>query len=185
MLAEPKALAGMLASAGLSIDDSAHGSTVSSLALALGSASKLVGRDELTDMAVAGLLHDTCLKELGFSAKDTLESLEKDRRANFKKHPTTAVEAVAGKKFITTRVLRIIEDHEEFGDGLGFPNKKRYKKLNVDSQIFNLCDAFDHFSIREGKPAAQCIESFIERIAQIEDLRIYIELFVSLLVGKA
>src|SRR5262249_51043040 len=59
MLSEPKALAGMLSSAGLSVDDSAHGSTVSSLALAIGTASKKLGRDELTDLAIAGLLHDT------------------------------------------------------------------------------------------------------------------------------
>lgn len=161
MLKEPAALAGMLSSAGLSVDDSAHGSTVSSLALALGTFSKFVGREELTDMAVAGLLHDGALKELGFDAKTDFNSLGKEDKVKYRKHPAVAVEQVSGKKFITARVLRLIQDHEEFGEGLGFPEKKRYAKLQVDSQIFNLCDAFDHFCIRSGKVAAECIDAFV------------------------
>jgi HD-GYP domain-containing protein (c-di-GMP phosphodiesterase class II) len=172
MLSEPKALAGMLASAGLSIDDSAHGSTASSLALAVATYSKQLSKEELTDLAVAGLLHDTALKALGFDVKDDLQSLPKERRNDFRRHPSAAIEQVAGKKFITARVLRIIEDHEEFGDGLGFPQKKRFAKLAIDSQIFNLCDAFDHFSILAGKPAAQCIDAFIEARAEHFDLRL-------------
>lgn len=161
MLSEPKALAGMLSSAGLSVDDSAHGSTVSSLALGVGTLSKKLQREELTDLAIAGLLHDAGLKSLGFDVQSDIASLEKEKRAEFKRHPAVGVEQVAGKKFITPRVLRLIEDHEEFGDGLGFPGKKRYEKLQIDSQIFNLCDAFDHFSIRSGKPGVECIDEFI------------------------
>jgi len=161
MLNEPKALAGMLASAGLSVDDSAHGSTVSSLALAVGSASKQLEREELTDMAIAGLLHDTGLKPLGFDVTSTLSSIAKEKRVDFRRHPAVAVEQVAGKKFITPRVLRIIEDHEEFGAGAGFPGKKNYAKLGTDSRIFNLCDAFDHFSILAGKSPPECVDDFI------------------------
>lgn len=163
ILAEPKALAGMLTAAGLSIDDSAHGSTVSSLALAVGSASGLVDREDLTNLAVAGLLHDTGLKPLGFSVTDSLANLPKDKWSIFKKHPAKAVELVAGKKFITTKVLRIIEDHEELGGGLGFPEKKNLARLAIDSQIFNLCDALDHFSIEKKRQAPECVEEFIEK----------------------
>lgn len=172
MLQEPKALAGMLSAAGLSVDDSAHGSTVSSLSLAVGTSSRYVGREELTDLAVAGLLHDTALKKLGFDVTSNLANIPKEKRADFKKHPAIAIEQAAGKKFITPRVLRIIQDHEEFGDGLGFPEKKRYSKLNIDSQIFNLCDAFDHFSISAGKPAAECVDSFIETRSDHFDLKL-------------
>lgn len=169
MLNEPAALAGMLSSAGLSVDDSAHGSTVSSLALALGTFSKFVNREELTDMAVAGLLHDGALKELGFDAKTEIAALSKEDKLKFRKHPAVAAEKVAGKKFITARVLRIIEDHEEYGDGLGFPEKKRFEKLQVDSQIFNICDALDHFCIKQGKTAAECIDVFVAEKAELYD----------------
>lgn len=172
MLKEPTALAGMLSAAGLSVDNSAHGSTLSSLALGLGVTSKFVGREELTDLAVAGLLHDTGLAALGFDVKDNLENLPKERRADFKKHPEVAVEKVAGKKFVTARVLRLIQDHEEFGDGLGFPGKKRFAKLNVDSQIFNLCDAFDHYCIIGGKPGKESIDGFVAARSEHFDLEL-------------
>ncbi len=161
MISEPKALAGMLTSAGLSVDDSAHGSTVSSLVLAVGTASKYMNRDELTDAAVAGLLHDSALKKLGFDVKSDITNISKEKRIDFKKHPAIAVEQVAGKQFITPRVLRIITDHEEYGEGLGFPEKKWFEKLQVDSQIFNLCDAFDHFSIQAGKASKDCFDDFV------------------------
>lgn len=163
MLEEPKALAAMLASAGISVDDSSHGSTVSSLVLAVGTASKWFGREELTDLAVAGLLHDGSLKELGFDAKTDFESLSKEEKAKYKKHPIVSVESVAGKKFITPRVMRIISDHEEYGDGLGYPEKKRFSKLANDSQVFNVCDAFDHFCLVQGKLAKECLDGFIEK----------------------
>jgi HD-GYP domain-containing protein (c-di-GMP phosphodiesterase class II) len=160
MLSEPKALASMLASAGLSVDDSQHGSTVTSLVLAVAAASKRSEKAELTDLAVSALLHDGSLKELGFDTKAVYADLPKDARPKFRTHPEKSAELVAGKKFITPRVLRIIQDHEEFGDGLGYPEKKRYPKLKIDSQIFNLCDAFDHFCIIAGKAAAECVEDF-------------------------
>jgi HD-GYP domain-containing protein (c-di-GMP phosphodiesterase class II) len=170
MRAEPKALANMLTSAGLSIDDSSHGSTVSSLCLAIGVQSKYLGREELTDVAVAGLLHDMALKELGFDLKSDLETVAKDDKAKFRTHPAVAIEKVAGKKFITPRVMRLISDHEEYGDGLGFPEKKRYSRLATDSQIFNLCDAFDHFCIKSGKTAIEAVDSFVEARADHFDL---------------
>jgi HD-GYP domain-containing protein (c-di-GMP phosphodiesterase class II) len=164
MLKEPAALANMLSAAGLTVDDSQHGSQVSTLALGLGVSSKYVDRDELTDLAVAGLLHDSALKGLGFSVQDNLESIAKERRSDFRRHPEVAIEQVAGKKFITARVLRIIGDHEEIGDGLGFPGKKKLSKLGVDSQIFNLCDAFDHFCLRGAKSLVESLDGFIETL---------------------
>lgn len=172
MMKEPKALVGMLASAGLSVDDSAHGSTVSSLALAVGTISGKVNKECLTDLAIAGLLHDTGLKSLGLDVTTNLTNIIKEKRSDFKKHPSVAIEQVAGKKFITPRVLRIIENHEEYGDGLGFPEKKNYAKLEIDSQIFNLCDAFDHFSILAGKPAKECIDEFLQARADHFDLHL-------------
>lgn len=161
-VAEPKALAGMLAAEGLSVDDSAHGSAVSTLALAVGTTCGYLGRDELTDIAVAGLLHDSALKAIGLDVRTSIENVPREKKAELRRHPELAVEAVAGKKFITPRVLRIISDHEEYGEGLGYPGRKNYNRLQMDSKVFNLCDAFDHHCITTGKAAAEAADSFIE-----------------------
>lgn len=172
MLAEPKALAGMLNSAGLSVDDSGHGSSVSSMVLGVGVSSQWFEREELTDMAVAALLHDAGLKKLGFEAADDYNSLDKDRKKEYRKHPQVSSEMVAGKQFVTTRVLRIIEDHEEYGEGKGYPNKKRYSKLANDSQVFNVCDALDHYAMVKKKSPAEALEDFVAERGEDYDLQI-------------
>jgi HD-GYP domain-containing protein (c-di-GMP phosphodiesterase class II) len=161
MLAEPKALAGMLASAGVTVDDSQHGSSVSSLCLGVAVSSKWFSREELTDLAIAGLLHDGGLKKLGFDATTVYESLEKEKKKEYRRHPKVSAELVAGKQFITARVLRLIEDHEEYGDGQGYPEKKRFAKLANDSQVFNICDALDHFALQQKRSHADCFDDFV------------------------
>lgn len=161
MLSEPKALAAMLANAGLTVDDSTHSSSLSSLCLAVGAHSKFVDREGLTDLAVAALLHDISLNKMGFDEKTIVQALSKEQRVKYKTHSAKAAEAVAGKQFITARVLRLIEDHEEFGEGLGFPNKKNLSKLPVDSQIFNLCDAFDHYCTLNRVEPKDALKGFV------------------------
>ena len=162
LVAEPKALADMLRNSGLSVDESSHGSTVSSLCLALGAQYEPLPREALTDLAIAALLHDTSLRELGFDLKSDLTNIEKERRVAFRQHPTRTVSLVAGKKLITPRALRIIEDHEEFGEGMGFPEKKWMNKLSADSKVFNLCDAFDHFCVIKALTPSEAIGPFKE-----------------------
>ena len=56
--------------------------------------------------------------------------------------------------------------------GLGFPEKKRFAKLAADSQIFNLCDAFDHFCIKSGLAAKDCFDSFVEQRGEHFDMQL-------------
>ncbi|RZA09416.1 MAG: HD domain-containing protein [Proteobacteria bacterium] len=172
MLAEPKALAGMLASAGLSVDESQHGSSVSSLVLGVAVSSKWFSREELTDLAVAGLLHDGGLKKFGFDATTDYEALPKEQKMEYRKHAKASAELVAGKQFITSRVLRIIEDHEEYGEGQGYPAKKRYAKLANDSQIFNICDALDHFAMKQKKSHLDCFDDFVGARGEHFDMQV-------------
>ena len=160
LLGEPKALVSMLASAGHSVDTSQHSSTVSNMALAMAAHMK-ASKEELMDIAVAALLHDSGLAKLGFSSGVNYSSLSKEQKAKFKTHPAEAMEQISGKKFIQARVLRLIQDHEEYGEGLGYPDKKWYKSLSLDSQIFNLADALDHHAMIKGKTPAEALEDFI------------------------
>lgn len=172
MIAEPKALAGMLASAGLTVDDSQHGSSVSSLCLGVGVSSQWFSREELTDLAVAGLLHDGGLKKLGFDAMADYDALDKEQKKEYRKHPKVSAELVAGKQFITARVLRIIEDHEEYGEGAGYPAKKRFAKLGNDSQVFNICDALDHFALKAKKTHLEALDEFVAARGDHFDLQV-------------
>lgn len=169
---EPKSLSQMLASAGVAVDDSEHASNVSTLSLAIVTQLGETNQDELMAISVAALLHDLALKEMGFSAETSYDALDKDAKVKYRKHPQMAAEKVAGKKYITPRVLKLIEEHEEAGDGKGFPEKKKLSKLPPASQVFNACDAFDHFCINQKKLGKDAFDDFMTQKGDLYNVKI-------------
>lgn len=177
---EPKSIASMLANAGLSVDTTEHASNVSTLALALAVQLGIKDKDELMAISIAALLHDIGLNKLGFNAGTDYSTLQGEDRQKYRKHPSLAMEQTAGKRYITPKVLKLIEEHEEKGDGNGFPNKKNLFKLPLSSQIFNLCDHFDHFCISVQKKGKEALPLFLEKEADNFDLH-HVEVIEKLL----
>lgn len=167
---EPGSLKELLLSAGISVDTSAHSSTVATMALAI--AGKIGFKDEkdLMSMSLASLLHDVGLAKLGFDPMVAEQDIPKSDLAKWRQHPAEAVNMLAGKKYITPRVLKLIIDHHEMGEGQGFPEKKRLKKLPISSQLFNLCDRFDHFCITRKSSPMEGLDPFIEASSELFDL---------------
>jgi len=143
----PETLKTMLGQAGISVDNSQHSATLASMSIAVASKLGVTDQNELMSMSLAALLHDIGKEKLGFEPSITIGKVAKEDLAKFKKHGEAAVESLAGKRYITPRVLRIIQDHEEIGDGQGYPEKKKVGKLPLSSQAFNMCNLFDHFSM--------------------------------------
>lgn len=159
---EKDALKNVLGSAGIALDDSQHGANVASLALGL--AAKLDWPDpaEVQDLGIAALVHDMGKKKLGIDPNKDRDSLSKEELAKFKKHPEAGVEMMSGKRFITPKVLRLIAEHEEIGQGDGFPEKKNLKKLPQSAQVLNLCNDFDRWCMKNQKSSADGIVPYIE-----------------------
>lgn len=159
---EPDALKQMLAQAGISVDNSQHSAAVASLALALASKAGVTDIKEMRAISVAALLHDIGLAKLGFDPSESRSSLKGDRLAKYRKHPEEAVAMVSGKKYITPRVLKLIADHEEIGEGYGYPEKRRIVKLPLSSQVFNLANDFDHYCMENKKQAPEAVEAYVQ-----------------------
>ena len=177
---DPNALKNMLATAGLSADNSAHSSTVASMAMAVASRAGLTDAQELMAISISALLHDLGIAKLGFDPMVQRENIPKDQIAKWRKHPEETVNMVAGKRYITPRVLRIIADHHEIGEGIGFPERKKIKKLPLSSQIFNLCDEFDHYCVLKQLDVQKAFDSFVEEKSEHFDLK-HLEILEKLL----
>jgi response regulator RpfG family c-di-GMP phosphodiesterase len=158
----PDALKAMLTTSGLSVDNSLHSSTVASMSLALATKLKVTNNEELMALGIAALLHDSALQKLGFDAMAPESSFKGDQLEKWRTHPREASVHLSGKKHITPQVLRIIDDHHEVGDGLGFPEKKRISKLPLSSQVFNLCDTFDHFCVEHNIAPVDAFPQFFQ-----------------------
>ncbi len=160
---ETGALKMMLSSAGVSVDNSQHSATVASLSLALAPRIGANDQDDLQALGFAALLHDIGKAKLGIDANLHPSQMDKEQIKLYHRHPEVAVEMLSGKKFITPKVLRMIVEHEEIGDGNGFPEKKKLKKLPLPSQALNLCNDFDRFAKSLQKSTMDVFGEFMEQ----------------------
>lgn len=167
---EAGALKSVLGSMGVSQDQFQHGSTVASLSLGL--ALKIGGLNarEQFDLAMAGLTHDLGIQKLGLDAMKPKDQYTPEEKKLYLKHPQAAVDILSQKRFVTPGLLRLILDHEEVGEGEGFPERKNLAKLPLTSQILNLCDEFDRLSIEKKIPATELIKIFFQEKAHLFDL---------------
>lgn len=160
LMSEQGALKSILSSTGVSMDNFQHAANTTSLALGLAGKLGVASSRELLDIGIAALLHDTALTQLGFKADVQPEALSVPELEKYHKHPTEVAHTLAGKPYINRDILELIANHEEVGDGAGFPNKKRLKTLSLSQQVLNLCDAYDSFSSSKGLAPLDAMKQF-------------------------
>lgn len=170
LISDKTALKSMLGATGASADIFQHGANVCSLSLAL--ALKVGEKDSksLFNMAMAALLHDAGVAKLGLDPLKPRDQFTPEEKKLHLKHPETAIGMFQEKPLVTPAILRLIIDHEEIGDGRGFPEKKRLSKLPLTSQILNLCNEFDQFSIEKKIAPVDAIKDFFQSKAELFDL---------------
>jgi HD-GYP domain-containing protein (c-di-GMP phosphodiesterase class II) len=132
-------------------DTYAHASNVSAYAyiFALG-----LGLKNADNIALAALLHDAGL------AKVSSEILEKDpstwtnkEKEEYQKHPKYSLDVVVEKKMVLPDIIRkvIIQHHEQF-NGMGYPNQIHGHKITIEAQILGIADKLDYMtSVKAGQ----------------------------------
>ena len=160
LTSESGALKNILASTGAAIDNFQHSANVTNLALSLANRLGIKSARDILDIGLAGLLHDSAVAKLGFAPDTVPGDLPLDQLKKYQEHPTAAAHLLAGKPYIDRNVLELIANHEEVGEGLGFPNKKRLSTLPIGSQILNLCDTYDHFATAKKMPPLEAAKIF-------------------------
>jgi HD-GYP domain-containing protein (c-di-GMP phosphodiesterase class II) len=156
-----KALKEVLNSAGISTDESTHSATVSSLSIGLGNHLNL-SNEELFELGTAALLHDIGKSRLKFDHRKAFTQMSEEEKKSYKNHPQDGADMLAGKPFISPRILGLVASHEERGLGRGYPEKKDISKLSISYQILSLANMFDHFCIEKNLTAVRAIDGFYE-----------------------
>jgi HD-GYP domain-containing protein (c-di-GMP phosphodiesterase class II) len=142
MLSEKSAVHQMMAS-GMATDVYQHASHVVTLSLKLAGKAGIQDPKTLIHLGLAGLLHDIGKEGDGLDPLLPREQLNSEQRKIYQGHPERAVALVQDKAHVTKDVIEMILNHEEIGDGAGFPNKKRLNTLSMSQQILNLCNEYD------------------------------------------
>lgn len=160
LLAEAGALESVLGVSGVSDDIFQHCSNVSSMAVTLGQKLGIRDPGKFTDIGVAGLLHDFGKSTVMIEPLKPVDQMSKEELARFHKHPLEGCDALKGKQYVSTRVLEMIENHEEIGQGEGFPEKRNIKRLPKYCQVLNICNAYDRLCIQRNVPPLEAMEMF-------------------------
>lgn len=159
---ESGAFQSILKSAGCSPDNSQHSANVATLALGIATKLGLDDSKDQLDLGLAALLHDIGKSRLKFDPNIPRSKLTPDQMKKYRQHPLEGCDLLAGKEFITPRVLALIANHEEIGIGQGFPEKKNLFKLSLQQQALNLANDFDRFCMEKGLEPLQAMDSFYE-----------------------
>jgi HD-GYP domain-containing protein (c-di-GMP phosphodiesterase class II) len=160
---DKSALKNVLSASGIAVDTSQHSANVTSLALGIAAKAGITDSKDLLDLGIACLVHDIGLKKLNLPLNASRETLKGEDLKRYMNHSTDGTALLSGKPFITPRVLALVADHEEIGEGRGYPEKKRIEKLIPTSQILNLSNAFDRFCIQKGLNSKDAIDPFFEK----------------------
>lgn len=169
LFTDKKALKEILKVAGISTDSNQHAATVSSLALAI--AKKLEGfsKEDLFELGTAALLHDIGKNRMKCDPMKAFEKMTSDEQKAYRNHPQDGADMLAGKPYISPRILGLIASHEERGHGKGFPEKKDLSKLPVSYQILSLANQFDHFCIQKGLHSSLAMDMFYDAFEEDYD----------------
>jgi len=119
-----------------------HGAGVSALAAAFGDYLGL-DRTQVTDLAVAGLLHDI---GKALTPRDLLEKpgkLSEEEYQRLKRHPIESCAVVSGGMSLPQHVLRGIAEHHERHDGSGYPRGLKGPEQSYFGRILAIADVFD------------------------------------------
>jgi HD-GYP domain-containing protein (c-di-GMP phosphodiesterase class II) len=172
ILSDKNALKSMLTSAGISLDKDHHAANVSSLALGVAAKMGVTDKLEIFELGTAALLHDIGKSRSKFDPMKSRENMDPEELKDFKNHPQDGADMLAGKPYISPRVLGLILSHEEFGEGRGFPEKKNVFKLPLIYQILNTVNQFDHFASENKIELHLALEPFTQKFGKDFDYKI-------------
>ncbi len=138
-----------------------HSQNVASYCAVFGRA---LGVDSISDLALAGLLHDVGLGELPPDLLlKTNAMMTDEERAQYRLHPGFAKHTLQKLAKDNAKVLEAILYHHERFDGSGYPYGLKSENIPLMAKILALADEFDKLtSLRPGFPQLTPREAIVK-----------------------
>jgi putative nucleotidyltransferase with HDIG domain len=109
----------------------------------LGKKVGITSEQELTELGMAGLLHDigkTKVKKEIINKNGPLDELEWEE---MRSHATEGYDIIKNQPGLSERTKRAVLEHHEDKNGTGYPLGKRITEIDIFSRIVCLCDVFN------------------------------------------
>ncbi|AEX85852.1 hypothetical protein XO10_07175 [Marinitoga sp. 1135] len=99
--------------------------------------------DELTELALSGLLHDIGKTKVDLEILNAPRKLSAEEFEVMKKHVMYTKEILENNRFVSDKILRGAIEHHERYDGTGYFFKKKGKDISEFGRILALADVYD------------------------------------------
>lgn len=168
LMSEKGAIKKILESTGQSLDNFQHAATVTSLSLGVAAANGMDSKDIL-ELGIAALLHDIGKTKLPFDPMKPVSEMNETEKNRYKQHSSDGADILAGKPFVSPRILALVADHEEVGNKRGYPQKKNLFGLGMQFQILNMCNDFDRFCYENKLEHRDGLDTFFDKRGELFD----------------
>jgi putative nucleotidyltransferase with HDIG domain len=148
--------------AGVSTDINNHSATVANLCLAISKRIDSLSPQDVADLGTAALLHDIGKSRLKFDTMRKDASFSPEEKRQLRQHPQDGADMLAGKSYISPRILGLIASHEERGNGRGYPEKKNIAELQLPYQILSMVNQFDHLCVERNILPLEAMDQFYD-----------------------
>ncbi len=102
------------------------------------------------DIVLAGLLHDIGKTKIA-SELLTKTNLTNQEQKLIQDHTKMGYKIIKNEMDLPENIARAAFDHHENNDGSGYPSGKSGERINVESQIINVCNYFDNLTSNRTK----------------------------------
>lgn len=142
-----------------------------------------LSENAIYDIVLAGLLHDIG-KSIIPNELLTKVSLTSAEQKLIQDHTKEGYQIIKIKMQLPESIARVALDHHECNDGSGYPNGKSGERINIETQIVNVCNYFDNltsnrtpFKVRNTKEALRVMLSMGTQKFSAEALYTFIHMF--------
>ncbi len=162
-----RAYKGLLSLASNGTDFQKHPVNVASLTVMMCFGSGLASQRSLGEVAVAALLHDVGLAklpgDLALKAHVPNAVMDLEEKIYLNRHISMTFEVLRERDIEISELTRLmIEQHHEYYNGFGLPNRLRGSEINTFAQILHMADDIDQaiFGSRSQNPNADLMSLF-------------------------
>lgn len=112
-------------------------------AIALGKKLKIVNEQDLSDLGIAGLLHDIGKTKVRPEIINKPGPLDKDEWEEMRQHSKWGYELVKDNQDISQRAKLAVLHHHEENSGGGYPHGLKENQISVFAKIITIADIFN------------------------------------------
>lgn len=142
-----------------------------------------LSENAIYDIVLAGLLHDIGKSTISPELLNKV-SLTSAEQKIIQDHTKEGYQIIKIKMQLPENIARVALDHHEHNDGSGYPNGKSGERINIETQIVNVCNYFDNltsnrtqFKVRNTKEALRVMLSMGTQSFSAEALYTFIHMF--------